>query len=139
MEPPVLELPQSFKDRLKSKAYCHIATLMPDGSPHLTVTWVDTDDTYVIINTVGGFQKLLNMQRAPRVAFDVPNPENPADVVMCRGRVVEITEVGAREHIDKLSMKYFGRPYANNAWGAADQKRIIVKIAVEKFLGRGRR
>lgn len=134
----MLELPESFKERLKSKAFCHIATLLPDGSPHLTVTWVDTDDTHVIINTVDGFQKLLNMERDPRVALNIPNPENPGDVVMCRGRVVEITKEGAREHIDKLSMKYFGRPYAN-AYGAPDQVRVIVKIAVEKFLGRGGR
>ncbi len=134
----MLELPQSFKDRLKQKAYCHIATLMPDGSPHMTVTWVDTDDTHVIINTVEGYQKLLNMRRDPRVALNVPNPENPADVVMCQGKVVEITAEGAREHIDKLSMKYYGRPYANG-YGAPVQVRIIVKIAVEKFIGRPRR
>ena len=134
----MLELPQSFKDRLKEKAYCHIATLMPDGSPHMTVTWVDTDDTHVIINTVEGHQKLLNMRRDPRVALNIPNPENPGDVVMCRGVVVEITAEGAREHIDKLSMKYSGRPYANS-YGAADQVRIIVKIGIEKFLGWGGR
>lgn len=129
----MLELPQNFKDLLKQKAYCHIATILPDGSPHTTVTWVDTDDSYVIINTVKGYQKLLNMQRDPRVALNVPNPANPADVVCLRGRVAEITTDGGREHIEKLSQKYTGRPYS---FGGPGQVRVVVKIVVEKFLGR---
>ena len=129
----MLELPQDFKDLLKQKAYCHIATLMPNGSPHTTVTWIDTDDSHVIINTVEGHQKLRNMRRDPRVALNVPNPENPADVVSLRGQVVEITTEGAREHIDMLSQKYTGRPYS---YGPPGQVRVIVKIGVDKFLGR---
>lgn len=128
----MLELPQDFKDLLKQKAFCHIATLMPDGSPHTTVTWVDTDDTHVIINTVEGHQKLRNMRRDPRVALNVPNPANPADVVMLRGRVVEITTEGGWDHIEKLSQKYTGRPYS---WGPPGQVRVIIKIGVDKFLG----
>ena len=129
----MMELPESFKQLLKQPAYCHIATLLPDGSPHTTVTWVDTDGEYVLINTVEGYQKLRNMQRDPRVALNVPNPQNPADVVSLRGRVVEITAVGATDHINALSHKYTGKPYS---YGSPDQPRRIVKIAVEKFLGR---
>lgn len=129
----MLELPQSFKDLLKQKAYCHIATLLPDGSPHTTVTWVDTDGAFVLINTVQGYQKVLNMQRDPRVALNVPNPDNPADVISLRGHVAEITTEGAREHLESLSQRYVGKPYS---FGRPGQVRVIVKIAVNKFLGR---
>ena len=129
----MLELPQNFQDLLKQPAYCHIATLLPDGSPHSTVTWVDTDGTYVIVNTVEGHQKLRNVRRDPRIAITIPNPANPADVVSLRGYVAEITTEGGKEHIDMLSSKYTGKPYS---YGPPNQVRVILKIAVEKFLGR---
>ncbi len=129
----MLELPQSFQDLLKQPAYCHIATLLPDGSPHTTVTWVDTDGTHILINTVEGYQKVRNMQRDPRVALNVPNPGNPADVVSLQGYVAEITTEGATEHLESLSQRYLGKAYS---FGKPDQVRVIVKIAVEKFLGR---
>ncbi len=129
----MLDLPQNFQDLLKQKAFCHIATIMPDGSPHTTVTWVDTDGTHVLINTVDTHQKLRNMKRDPRVALNVPNPQNPSDVVSLRGYVAEITTEGAREHLESLSQRYMGGPYN---FGQPGQVRVIVKIAVEKFLGR---
>jgi hypothetical protein len=43
-----------------------VSTLMPDGSPQLTQTWVDTDGEHVLINSVAGFQKIRNIERDPR-------------------------------------------------------------------------
>lgn len=42
---------------------------MADGSPQVTQTWVDIDGQHVIINSVRGFVKVLNLQRDPRVAI----------------------------------------------------------------------
>lgn len=129
----MLELPQNFRDIIKQKAFCHIATLLPDGSPHTTMTWVDTDNTYVLINSVQTHQKVRNMQRDPRVALNVANPTNPSEVVSLRGYVAEITTEGAVEHLEALSQKYMGKSYS---FGKPGQVRVIIKIAVEKFLGR---
>src|SRR5205814_2986781 len=38
-----------------------LATLMPDGSPQMTRTWLDTDGQHVVINTVQGHQKVKNV------------------------------------------------------------------------------
>ncbi len=130
----MVELSEEFKALLKQPAYCHVATLMPDGSPHTTVTWADTDGTHILINTVEGYQKVRNMRRDPRVALNVPDPANPAQVTSIRGRVVEISADGAREQLEALSQRYLGRPYP---FGGPEQKRLIVKIAVEVILGRG--
>lgn len=44
--------------------------------------------------------------------------------------MVDVTEDGAREHIDELSHRYMGRPYP---WfGGRDQVRLLVRIAPEK-------
>ena len=46
-----------------------MATTVPDGSPQLTQTWVDTDGVHVLINTVRGHQKARNIERDRRVAL----------------------------------------------------------------------
>jgi uncharacterized protein YbcV (DUF1398 family) len=40
---------------------------MPDGSPQVTQTWVDTDGEHVVINSVRDHQKVKNVERDPRV------------------------------------------------------------------------
>jgi PPOX class probable F420-dependent enzyme len=99
---------------------------MPDGSPQLTQTWVDTDGDHILINSVEGFQKIRNIERDPRVAVTVSDPQNPARYFAVRGRVVDITRSGATEHIEKLSHRYLGRAYP---WfGGRDQVRLLLTI-----------
>ena len=63
-----MDLPEDLITLLRQPSPCFLATLMPDGSPHMTETWVDTDGEHVVINTVQGFQKVKNVERDPRVA-----------------------------------------------------------------------
>ena len=115
---------------LRSGATCYLATTMPDGSPQMTQTWVDTDGRDVLINTVRGHQKIRNVERDPRVALTVADPDDVSRYFEVRGRVTEVTEDGAREHIDVLSQRYIGRPYP---WfGGRDQVRLLVRISPEK-------
>jgi PPOX class probable F420-dependent enzyme len=76
---------------LRAPSTCYITTLMPDGSPQLTQTWVDTDGEHILINTVVGFQKLRNIERDPRVAVAVADPAHPARYISVRGRVTATT------------------------------------------------
>jgi PPOX class probable F420-dependent enzyme len=107
-----------------------VATLMPDGSPQMTQTWVDTDGTHVLINTVDGHQKVRNLRRDPRVALNVADPDDPSRYFAVRGRAVAITEDGAREHIEELAQRYLGGPYP---WfGGREQVRLLVRIEPER-------
>ena len=122
--------PDALLDLLRRPSPCFLATLMPDGSPQMTQTWVDTDGHDVLINTVRGHQKVRNVERDPRVALNVADPDDPSRYFEVRGRVTEVTEDGAREHIDELSQRYIGRPYP---WfGGRDQVRLLVRISPEK-------
>ncbi|SOC48704.1 PPOX class probable F420-dependent enzyme [Blastococcus aggregatus] len=125
-----MSLPDALLDLLRRPSPCFLSTLMPDGSPQMTQTWVDTDGHDVLINTVRGHQKVRNVERDPRVALNVADPDDPSRYFEVRGRVTEVTEDGAREHIDELSQRYIGRPYP---WfGGRDQVRLLVRIAPEK-------
>ena len=101
-------IPHQFLDLFEKPSLSHLATLMPDGSPHVSPVWVDYDGHYILINTAKGRRKERNMREHPQVALDIVDPENPYRFLLIRGRVVEITEEGANEHRDKLDTRYIG-------------------------------
>ena len=125
-----MTLPDALLSLLRAPSPCFVATTMPDGSPQLTQTWVDTDGEHVVINTVEGFQKVLNLRRDPRVSLNVCDPDDLTRYFEVRGRVVDITKEGATEHIEALARRYTGRPYA--WYGGRDQVRLVVTIAADK-------
>jgi PPOX class probable F420-dependent enzyme len=119
-------LPDSVKKLIESKAYANVATLMPDGSPHVVQTWVDHDGDIVLINTNEGSQKHRNAVRNPKIALDVCDPADPAKMAMIRGRVIEVTSDGADEHIDRMAKKYLGvEKYPMRNPG---MRRVFIKI-----------
>ena len=130
-----VSLPDGLLDLLHRPSPCFISTLMPDGSPQMTETWVDTDGTNVVINTVDGFLKVKNIRRDPRVAVAVSDPENPSRYFAVRGRVVNVTSEGGVEHIEQLAQRYLGTSYP--WYGGRDQVRLIVTIEADRIHGMG--
>jgi PPOX class probable F420-dependent enzyme len=128
-----MNLPSHVVDLLRQPSTCYIATVMPDGGPQLTQVWVDTDGEHVVINTVQGFAKLRNIARDPRVAVAVADPENSNRYVQIRGHVIDSTTEGGAEHIEMLSQKYLGQPYA--WYGGRDQVRVILTIEADSISG----
>ena len=126
-----MDLPDDLVALLRARALCYVATLMPNGSPQLTQTWVDTDGEHVVINIVEGMQKARNFERDPRVAVAVSDPANPIAFIQVRGRVVGITSDGGEESIDALARKYTGEPYA--WYGGRKQTRLVVSIEADRI------
>jgi PPOX class probable F420-dependent enzyme len=113
------------------KNFAFVSTLMKDGSPQVTPTWVDMEDDNIIINTAEGRLKHKNISRDPRIAIGVVDQNNPYHMVTVRGRVVQQTNEGADEHIDKLAKKYLGVDKYPGQKDYPGQKRVIVKIKPE--------
>jgi PPOX class probable F420-dependent enzyme len=126
-----MKLPDRFVELLRKPSACFITTLMPDGSPQTTMTWVDTDGESVLVNTVETHLKVKNIRRDPRVSVAVCDPVDPSQYVAIRGRVVKLTTEGGVEHIEALAQRYTGRPYA--WYGGRDQVRVILTIAADKI------
>lgn len=99
-------IPASFQDLFRKRAFAGLATLMPDGRPQVTPMWCDYDGTHVLLNTARGRQKDKNIRRDPRITLCISDPDNPYRYLEVRGRVIEVTESGADEHINKLAKKY---------------------------------
>lgn len=116
---------------IEGKNFAFISTLMKDGSPQVTPTWIDMENRNILlINTAEGRLKHKNVSRDPRVAISVIEHNNPYHMAAIRGRVVEQTNAGADANIDKLAKKYLGvEKYPGRAPG---KKRILLKIRPEK-------
>jgi len=120
-----------IEELLKGKNFASFSTLMKDGSPQNSLTWIDYDGANILINTAKGRLKTNNALRDPRVAIVVTEEGNPYNSVTIRGKVVEQdTTNEADEHIDKLAKRYFGvDKYPRQS---PDEERIILKIKPEK-------
>ena len=122
-------LPAGLLDLLHRPSPCFVATLMPDGAPQLTQTWVTTDGNNVVINIVEGKQKAKNIRRDTRVAVNVVDPDNVFRFYAVRGRVVDVTTEGGAASIDEISHKYLGRPYPN--FTGQPEERLVVTIEAD--------
>jgi PPOX class probable F420-dependent enzyme len=123
-------IPDDFRDLFEKKTFAHLATLMPDGSPHATPVWVDYDaeSDRLLVNTERGRQKAENVQGDGRVAVSMTDPDNPYRMLSVRGEVADVTTDGAREHIDELAKRYMGEDEYPNP---IETERIILAIAPE--------
>ncbi|SNT41285.1 PPOX class probable F420-dependent enzyme [Streptosporangium subroseum] len=130
-----MKLTEELLALLRQPSICYIATSMADGSPQVTQVWVDTDGENVIINSVQSHVKTRNIERDPRVAVAISHPDDPSRYFQVRGRVIEVTTIGAADHIEALAQKYLGKPYP--WYGGRDQVRVMFVIKPESVGGMG--
>jgi PPOX class probable F420-dependent enzyme len=131
----MVAVPPAYRDLFDKKSFAHIATIGADGAPQVTPVWIDYDGTHIRFNTARGRVKTRNLESNPRIALSVQDPDNPYRYLQVRGRVTEVTEKGADEHIDALAKKYLGQdryPHRRQ-----DEVRVMVKVLPEKIQGMG--
>jgi len=116
----------------EGKNFAFLSSLMKDGSPHVTPTWVDVEDDNILINTALGRTKQTNISRDPRIALSIINQDNQYEMVTVRGKVTEqITGDVAEKHVDKLARKYINLDkYPRRS---KNEQRVILKIKPEKI------
>ena len=97
---------------LDGTSIAHLATVLPDGSPHTTPVYVGAHGDRIVFFTGPDTRKARNLRRDPGLALSIAPADNPFEPVIIRGRVVEWLEGDAAwEIIDQLAMKYTGAPY----------------------------
>lgn len=112
---------------LEGTSIAHLATVLPDGSPHAAPVWVGVHGDRIVFLTGPGTRKARNLRRDPRLALSIAPADNPFEPVIVRGRVVEWLDGElAWEIIDRLSAKYIGAPYPR------EQERVVGVIEPER-------
>jgi PPOX class probable F420-dependent enzyme len=92
--------------------YAHLASVLPDGSPHSVPVWVGLEDGRIAFLTHPHSRKARNLARDPRVALSITDRNQPNVMAQVRGRVTARVEGDAAwTIIDRMSNKYLDQPY----------------------------
>ncbi|GGB23580.1 PPOX class F420-dependent enzyme [Flexivirga endophytica] len=119
-------LTDDIRSILNGTPIAHLATTLPDGSPHSVPLWIGTVGDRVAILTGPDSRKARNLQRDPRVAISLTPPDEPFTPVLLRGRVVEwLDGVEGWTAVDRIALKYIGGPYGR------DVERVVALIEVD--------
>ncbi len=127
-----VSLPEQAKTWIDQHEFATIATIQPDGQPQLSVVWVSYDGDDLLVSTVKGRRKHLNLERDPRVTVLVYPRGMPYTYVEVRGSAT-MTEEGGRELIDRLNDAYTGTG-RYTADDGTDNVRVVVRITPDKVV-----
>jgi PPOX class probable F420-dependent enzyme len=96
---------------LRGPFFATVSTFRADGTIQSVVTWADADEDgrNVLLNTAEGRAWWRNLKRDPRVTVTVAGAGHQ-QFLSITGRVVEMTNDGAEDHIDRLERVYTGHP-----------------------------
>jgi|ERR1700682_1519332 len=118
-----IELSKDVRKLIDRPNFGHLATLMPDGSPHSAPVWLGREGDFILVATAANSLKGRNTQRDPRVSLSVVEFRDPYSEAQVRGRVVERRPDPQLKYYDALSQKYIGKP-----WPFRDEGSPIVLV-----------
>ncbi|GHJ34537.1 PPOX class F420-dependent oxidoreductase [Streptomyces sp. TS71-3] len=120
----------------EEKVFATVATVQPDGRPHLTVVWLKREGDDLLFSTTVDRQQGRNVARDQRVTILISPPDEPYRYAEVRGTAT-VTPDPDRRMPDELSLKYRGMPYAQaNPNSVNDADRVIVRVTPDKVTGR---
>jgi PPOX class probable F420-dependent enzyme len=106
------ELSDEVRELLGARNMAHVATLMSDGSPHVSPVWIAVEGDRLAIFSARENLKVSNMRRDERVGVSVCDEHNPYRAVVIRGRVVkELDGDEAIAIMDRMSNRYIGADF----------------------------
>jgi len=128
-------IPDDLVDLLTTDRVGHVASIRPDGSIAIHITWIDHDGEHVLTSSRVGSRKGRNWRRNPQAAVSVVDRDDPWRFLQIRGRVTDIRPDTGLAFIDKLSRRYLGRDYDRRDF----EREIFVITPDHVRAARGRR
>ncbi|GAA1988004.1 PPOX class F420-dependent oxidoreductase [Isoptericola halotolerans] len=120
-------LPELARSLVADPHLAHLATLLPDGAPHVVPLWTAWEDDHLAFLTGPTSRKARNVRRDPRVTVSVAHSERPWQMAMLRGRVVDVVDGAAGwEVVDRISRSYTGSDYPR------DEERVVFLVTVDR-------
>ncbi len=107
-----MALPEEVRELVAGRNIGHVATVLPDGSPHSVPLWIGLEDEQISFLSSESSQKGRNIARDPRVAISITDADQPNRMATVRGRVVRVVDGDEGwAIIDRLADKYIGASY----------------------------
>lgn len=122
-------IPEDYLDLLQSKSFAHVATIGPKGEPQSNPVWFDWDGKYIYFSQTKTRNKYRNLQKEPRIALSLLDPNNPYRYLEIRGKVVRIDEDPDLRFINSMAKKYLNQDVY--PWHKPGDERVIVVVEPE--------
>src|SRR5882672_4296222 len=106
-----LQLSEEIKTLVRGANFAHFATLMSDGSPQVAPVWVDLEGDSILVCTGDGSLKAKNTRRDARVGLSIIGMDNPYREAQLRGRISERRPDADFKTMDRVALKYTGKPF----------------------------
>jgi PPOX class probable F420-dependent enzyme len=123
-----MALSTEIRELMDRTNFAHLATLLPDGSPHSDPVWIARDADRVIVCTSENTLKAKNTRRDPRVAISIVDVDDPYNEAQLRGRVVEHRPDPDLKAADVVARKYTGKPFPMRS----PEGRVALIIEIDK-------
>ena len=99
-------IPDGYQDLLERPLFGHLATVRPDGRAQVNPMWFDWQDGLLKFTHTTQRQKYRNVQRDPRVAISMVDPEQPYHYLELRGVVEAIERDPDATFFNRLAERY---------------------------------
>jgi PPOX class probable F420-dependent enzyme len=104
--------PESHLDLLERPLFAHFATVRDDGAPQVNPMWFLWDPAHQVIKMTHTKTRhnYRYIQREPRVALSITDPQNEYRYIQVRGVVEKIEDDPTGAFYNVLSTRYRGHP-----------------------------
>ncbi len=119
-------IPDTHRDLLDKKGFAHVATIGPSGEPHSSPVWFDWDGEHLLFSQTKTRQKYRNLQRDPRVAISITDPDNPYRYLEIRGTLDGVDEDEGNAFINAMAKKYIDQDVY--PWHQPGDERIVLRV-----------
>ena len=133
-----VQLDEATRSFLNEPHVAVLATVSPAGRPQATPVWYLLEGDEIVVNTSKGRVKLHNLEKNPRLALTIVDAKNMYHYVQIQGRVVRFDQEHGARDIDRLSMRYHGKPYGYPGHDRPEN-RVTLVIRPLTLSGMGRR
>jgi Pyridoxamine 5'-phosphate oxidase len=107
-----------------------IGTARRDGTVALNPEWFEHRDDELWLNSYTSAQWPKRLERERRATVLIVDPTDMLRRAQLVCDLVSVSSEGARDHIDRLAVRYLGTGYAG-----PHQERLIVRLAPERVFG----
>jgi PPOX class probable F420-dependent enzyme len=105
-----MQPPETHADLLERPLFAHFATVRADGAPQVNPMWFLWDPAQGIVKMTHTKRRhnYRNVQREPRVALSIADPDMPYRYIQVRGVVEQIEDDPTGAFYQVLQLRYRG-------------------------------
>ncbi|MGW4094531.1 PPOX class F420-dependent oxidoreductase [Nocardia sp. NPDC004750] len=137
----MVELTNEARAALTAGKLAHLVTLNRDGSPQVSVVWIDLDGDEIVTAHEKDYLKLRNVRRDPRVTLSVESDSKPgtllAEHIIVHGRA-RVVRGGAVALLRKLGKRYVAPDFEFSFAGdPTPDYGYVLRIEIDRIGGVG--